>query len=126
MRPPRWFGAVLVSLLLSSVIPATPGWAQPFFLDGTHWTNLSYDAKVTYIKGVGNMADFEVQAPGPKSGQGYCIAYMLVQEFKERTIDSVVKEIDAFYKENPNELYKTVLEVMIRRASKLCPPETSK
>lgn len=126
MRPIHRFRVLLVSLLCCGLAMPSLGWGQPFLLDGTHWTNISYDAKVTYVKGVGNMADFEAQANGPKAGQGYCIAYMLVQELKERTIDSVVKEVDTFYKENPNELYKPVLEVIIRRATKLCPPENTK
>jgi len=46
----------------------------------------------------------------------------LLQEFKDRTIDSVVKEIDAYYQKNPQDLKKPVLEVMIRHASQLCPP----
>lgn len=126
MRPTHRFNVLLVILFCFGLAMPSLGWGQPFMLDGTHWTNISYDAKVTYVKGVGNMADFEVQAAGPKDGQGYCIAYMLVQELKERTIDAVVKEVDAFYKENPGELYKSVLEVMIRRATKLCPPENTK
>ena len=126
MRTKAFFGTILFAVVLFSGALASPGWSQPFLLDGTHWTQISYDAKVTYIKGVGNMADFEVQADGPKTGQGYCIAYMMVQEFKDKSIDSVVKEIDRYYQDNPRDLSKPVLEVMIRRASKLCPPETTK
>jgi len=122
MRPKVWFGVLLVSALISSLALTAPSWGQPFLLDGTHWTNISYDAKVTYIKGVGNMADLEVQSDGPRDSRGYCIAYMLLQEFKDRTIDSVVKEIDAYYQKNPQDLKKPVLEVMIRHASQLCPP----
>ncbi len=126
MHPKFRFGVLLVSLFCCSLALPPVSWGQPFMLDGTHWQDISYDAKVTYIKGIGNMADFEVQADGPKKGQGYCIAYMLVQEFKDCSIDSVVKEIDKFYQENPKELKKPVLEVMIRRASQLCPPEKTK
>jgi hypothetical protein len=126
MRKVVPFGLILLGWLIFGLGTAAPGWGQAFLLDGTHWTDISYDAKVTYVKGVGNMADFECQADGPKKGQGYCIAYMLVQELKDKTIDSVVKEIDQYYKENPNKLNTTVLEVMLRRATKLCPPETRK
>jgi len=105
---------------------AMPGWSQPFFLDGTHWQAIPYEAKVTYIKGVGNMADFEVQVGASQQSRTYCIAAVLVQELKEKTIDTVVKEIDAYYKENPDKLYTSVLEVMVRRATTLCPPEKFK
>lgn len=126
MRTGVSLGAVLLAVFICGVGMTSPGWGQPFLMDGTHWTDISYDAKVSYIKGIGNMADFEVQADGPKKGRGYCIAYMMVQEFKDKTIDSVVKEIDQFYQANPQELKKPVLEVMIRRASQLCPPEKTK
>ncbi len=101
MRKVVPFGVILLGCLICGLGLASPGWGQPFLLDGTHWTDISYDAKVTYVKGVGNMADFECQAGGPKRGRSFCIATMLVQELKDRTIDSVVKEIDQYYQGEP-------------------------
>ena len=126
MRKVVPFGLILLGVLICGLGMTSPGWGQPFLLDGTHWTEISYDARVTYIKGVGNMADFECQAGAPKQSRSYCIAMMLVQELKEKSIDSVVKEIDQYYKENPDKLKTPVLEVLVRRATKLCPPETTK
>ena len=126
MRKVVPFGLILLGVLICGLGMTSPGWGQPFLLDGTHWTEISYDARVTYIKGVGNMADFECQAGAPKQSRGYCIAMMLVEELKYKSIDSVVKEIDQYYKENPGKLNTPVLEVLVRRATKLCPPETTK
>ena len=126
MRKGVPFTVILVGLLICNLSMASPGWSQPFLLDGNHWAEISYDAKVAYIKGVGNMADFEVQAGGSKSNRGYCLAYMLVQEMKGKTIEAVVLDIDKYYKENPGDIKKSVLEVMLRRAAQLCPPETKK
>jgi hypothetical protein len=126
MRKVVLFGVILLSCLICSLGPASPGWSQPFMLDGTHWNDISYEAKVTYVKGVGNMADFECQAGAPKQSRSYCICSMLVQELKDKSIDSVVKEVDQYYKESPEKLKTPVLEVMVRRATKLCPPETTK
>jgi hypothetical protein len=72
------------------------------------------------------MADFECQVGGPKRGQSFCLCAMLVQELKDKSIDAVVKEIDQYYKENPGKLKTPVLEVLVRRATQLCPPETTK
>jgi len=119
-------GLILLGCLICSLGLTSPGWTQPFLLDGTHWTEISYDARVTYVKGVGNMADFECQTGAPKQTRSYCISMMLVQELKEKTIDTVVKEIDQYYKENPGKLKTPVLEVLVRRATQLCPPETTK
>ena len=35
--------------------------------DGTQWPQLSLDAKVGYVKGVGNLADFEAAASKGKA-----------------------------------------------------------
>jgi hypothetical protein len=117
---------ILFGMLICGLGMVSPGWGQPFLLDGNHWSQISYDAKVAYVKGVGNMADFEVQAGGSKSSRGYCLAYALVQEMKGKTIEANVLDVDQYYKENPGDLKKSVLEVMLRRAAKVCPPETKK
>ena len=92
-----------MGMLLCGLGTLTPAWGQPSLLDGTHWSGISYDAKVGYVKGVGNMADFEVQAGGSKTSRGYCLAYNLVQEMKNKTIEAIVKEMDQYYLENPGD-----------------------
>ena len=49
-----------------------------FMWDGTQWKALGYDLKVAYVKGVGNMADFEAQSGA--GGQAGCISKALVAE----------------------------------------------
>ena len=115
---------VLVGILTSGT--AAVGWSQPSLLNGTNWSEISYDAKVGYIKGVGNMADYECQAGAVKQGRIFCLASTLVQELKDKPIDAVVKDIDLYYKENPGKASTSVLEVMLRRANLLCPPATTK
>lgn len=120
---------VLLSIILGAFLifgTAAVGLAQPFLLDGSHWSEISYDAKVGYIKGVGNMADFESQAGGIKQGRIFCLASTLVKELKGKPVDEIVKDIDQYYKENPGKINNTVLEVMLRRANLVCPPETTK
>ncbi len=126
MRKVVPMGLILIVVLICGLGTAAPGWGQASLLDGNLWVEISYDAKVGYVKGVGNMADFEVQAGGSKSSRQYCLAYMLVQEMKTQTVDAIVKDIDQYYKEKPGDLKKSVLEVMLRRAAELCPPETKK
>ena len=60
-------GLILLGCLICGLGLASPGLTQPFLLDGTHWTEISYDARVTYVKGVGNMADFECQSRGSQA-----------------------------------------------------------
>jgi hypothetical protein len=115
---------VLIGILTLGT--AAVGWSQPSLLNGTNWSEISYDAKIGYVKGVGNMADYECQAGALKQGRVFCLASTLVQELKDKSIDAVVKEIDQYYKENPGKASTSVLEVMLRQANLLCPPATTK
>ncbi len=93
---------------------------QGFMWDGSHWKGLNSDLKVAYIKGVGNMADFEA---GTNTGRMACISKALVSELKTKTIAQVVSEVDKYYQNNPDKMKTPVLEVVLRRSTKLCPPE---
>ncbi len=126
MRKVVLLGMTFMGILICGLAMASIGWGQPFMINGTHWSEISYDAKVMYVKGVGNMADFECQAGAFKQGRNFCLASTLVKELQAKSIDTVVKEIDQYYKENPNKLNTSVLEVMLRRANIVCPPETTK
>jgi hypothetical protein len=118
------FCGVLIGILTLGT--AVVGWSQPSLLTGANWSEISYDAKVGYVKGVGNMADYECQSGAVKQGRVFCLASTLVQELKDKPIDAVVKDIDQYYKENPGKASTSVLEVMLRRANLLCPPATTK
>ncbi len=96
---------------------------QPFLWDGNHWLQLSYDAKVGFLKGMGNLADYEVALGG--SDRRACLSRALVSDLKGQTIDQMIKEVDKHYQDNPTKLSTSVIEVIMRRCTKLCPPETA-
>lgn len=119
----------LIMMLMGVILPLgllVPGWGDqpPFMLTGQHWQHLTYEGKVLYVKGVGNMADFERQVSQP--GRGRCLSEALAEELKTKTIDAVVKEVDRYYQDNPQALETPVLEVIIQRATSLCPPQEKK
>jgi citrate lyase alpha subunit len=95
-----------------------------FLWDGTQWKDMTTDIKVAYVKGIGNMADFENAAGG--SGQAACISKGFVAELKTRTIAQVIAEVDKFYKENPAKLDLPVVAVILQRCTKLCAPTAEK
>jgi hypothetical protein len=95
-----------------------------FLWDGTHWQLLTNDNKVAYVKGMGNMADFEVGA-GIGGGRAACISKAFVDELQTRTLGQVVEEVNKFYQDNPGKMNTPVIEVILRRCTKLCPPEAS-
>ncbi len=95
--------------------------SKGYLWDGTHWKDLTQEIKVAYIKGIGNMADFEVAAGG--SGRAGCISQAFVSELKTKTVAQIVQEVDNYYKENPKKMNTSVIEVVLRRCTALCPPE---
>lgn len=90
-----------------------------FLWDGNQWPGLSYDAKVGYIKGVGNLADF---IAGARKGKGAPIAQGFDNELKSKTVGQIIEQVDSYYKENPGKLGTSVLEVIVIRCTNLCPP----
>jgi hypothetical protein len=115
--------AVILGLALCFTLVAAGFAAEKGFLwTGNDWKDLSTELKVAYVKGIGNMADFEIGAS--PTGRAACIAKAFVDELKTKTVGKVVKEVDQYYKDNPKKLSSSVIEVILRRCTKLCPPET--
>ena len=92
---------------------------KAFLWDGNQWTQLSFDAKVGYVKGIGNLADFEDAA---NKGKAFCVSRAFADELKTRTVNQIVEEVDKYYTENPGKLNTSVLEVILMRCTKACPP----
>jgi len=95
-----------------------------FLWDGTQWKDMTNDVKVAYVKGIGNMADFETAAAG--SAAAPCISKGFVDELKTKPISQVIAEVDKFYKENPAKLDLPVVAVILQRCTKLCAPAAEK
>ena len=74
----KFKGVAGVSVLVMLIALATAALAaeKGFLWDGTQWKDMTKDIKVAYVKGIGNMADFETAAgglrPGPLYLQGFC------------------------------------------------------
>jgi hypothetical protein len=113
-----WIVGLVILFACSSFALAE---SKGFLWDGTHWKDLTPEIKVAYIKGIGNMADFETATGG--SGRAGCISKAFVNELKAKTVAQIVQEIDNYYKENPDKTKTSVIEVVLRRCTALCPPE---
>ncbi len=111
-------GLALV-LALAGVVLAQG--TKPEMWNGTHWKEFSQEIKVAYIKGIGNMADFEVAVSGKEKAG--CISAGFVDELKGKNIDNIVAEVDKYYKENPGKLNTSVIEVVLRKCTAMCKPE---
>src|SRR4030042_2922451 len=115
---------ILGLALILALATGAPAKEKGFLWDGTHWQVLTNDTKVAYVKGMGNLADFEVGA-GIGGGRAACISKAFVDELQTRPLGQVVEEVDNFYKDNSGKMKTPVIEVILRRCTKLCPPEAS-
>ena len=105
-------GAVLILVLLLPALVL----GQATLWDGTQWKGLSQEARIGYVKGVGNLADYEMAASRERTG---VIARALNDEWRTKSIGVIVQEVDRFYRENPQKMSMPVIEVMLRCCSGL-------
>lgn len=117
----KFKGKIVLFALMVVLVMAGSALAQEkgFLWDGNQWPQLSLDAKVGYVKGVGNMADFEAAASKGKAA----LARALSDELKTKTVNQIIEQVDKYYQENPSKLSTTVLEVVLMRCTTVCPPE---
>jgi hypothetical protein len=117
----KFKGTVGWLALMGLLVLAGIAFAQEkgFLWDGNQWPQLSFDAKVGFVKGVGNLADFETAASKDKAP---CVSRSFAAELKSKTINQIIEEVDKFYKDNPGKLNVSVLEVVLIRCTKACPP----
>ena len=112
---------MVLALALAGAAPALAG--KPELWRGTHWKEFNSEIKVAYIKGIGNMADFEVAESGrDRSG---CISVAFVDELQGKSIESIIKEVDKFYQDNPDKMATPVIEVVLRQCTAYCKPKAA-
>lgn len=115
---------VLVLVMLLALGTAALGAEKGFLWNGTQWKDMTNDLKVAYVKGIGNMADFETAAA--RSAPPPCISKGFVDELKTKTVAQVIAEVDRYYKENPSKMDMPVIAVIMQRCTKLCAPTAEK
>lgn len=120
MRERGLIVGVLIILVLA--LPALVlGQTKAMLWDGNQWKDLPREAKIGYVKGVGNLADYEMAASGEGVG---VVTKALGDEWRTKTVNQIVQEVDKYYQENPQKLSKPVIEVMLRCCSGFVLPET--
>jgi hypothetical protein len=113
------FSVLILFALATTALAVEKG----FLWDGNQWKDMNTDIKVAYVKGIGNMADFENAAGG--AGRAACISKGFVDELQTKTISQVIAEVDKFYQENPTKLKMPVIVVILQRCTKLCSTPTA-
>jgi len=117
---------LVAGLMVGSLAAPAPAaeTGKAFLWTGSHWQQVSEEGKAGYVFGMGNLADFEAAAS--KGRKAVCISQAFVDDLKARTVMQIIQEVDKFYQENPGKLDTPVIEVILRRCTKVCPPETPK
>lgn len=112
MRRKRFGIWLLVGLFLTGA--AVSAGAQGFLWDGNHWARSSEDGKLGYLWGVGNLADLEASAAA-KAGTVPAVSRAVRQEMQRATAVQLMQEVDQFYRQHPDKMATTVLEVLLSR-----------
>ncbi|MHB8068314.1 MAG: hypothetical protein ACYDIC_10495 [Desulfobaccales bacterium] len=115
-------GKVLVAVmaLLLGLTTAALAADKAFLWDGANWSQVSGEGKAGYIFGIGNLADFENAA---SRGTGACVSRAFAAELKSKTVAQIVADVDKFYQDNPDKMRTSVIEVVLRQCTSVCPPE---
>ncbi len=83
-------------------------------LTGDEWIKLGPEHKVMFLSGVVHVVEFERHLSGKDpSLDSKSFIPQLVYGLRGKTLNEVVEEIDAFYKNNPNELGLPVYHVLV-------------
>jgi hypothetical protein len=98
--------------------PAVAAQGPAKLWDGNFWTQISLDAKLGYVGGIGNLADFETAA---SKGRGSCVSQAFVEGLKNQTPNQIVAKVDQYYADHPNKLGATVIEVILQQCTTVCP-----
>jgi len=117
IRRTGWIAGMVFILALAGAAQAAD---KAFLWEGAHWSQVSAEGKAGYVFGICNLADFEMAA---SSGKTVCISRAFADSLKSKTVAQVVAEVDKFYRDNPDKFKTSVIEVILRRCTTVCPPE---
>lgn len=81
-----------------------------FMYDGNQWLELSDNAKICYLKGAGNMLDYETDHS--TALKGLLLSHAITDDPENKTINRLIQEVDSFYQSNPNKKKTPVVEVI--------------
>ncbi len=82
-------------------------------LTGEHWSKASDDEKKAYLFGFGTMLSAEHHVQGDKLPTGFkSLTPTFYKGFSGMTFTDLQNAIEAYYKQNPNQLKRPIIEVM--------------
>ncbi len=115
-RPLLIFGAAVIACLLalgawSTVRSADPA---PRLLTGELWQQLSPDARIAFVWGVGNLVELEWAQTGIVGAHGKSFIPFLVRGLQGKSIDEVVRRVDDYYAAHPDQVARPVIDAIVQ------------
>jgi hypothetical protein len=122
----KFRGKIAILTLFLTLVLVTGSFAameRAQFINGNQWTQWSNLEKLVYIRGVCNWADFITQAQSQrwKTTHEFSMSKVFVDQLKNKSLGEIVSNVDAYYQNNPNNLNTSVIEVVLRRCTNVCP-----
>ncbi len=124
MKPSGKTALLAIFLTLVLVTGALAAMEKAEMINGYQWTKWSDEAKLVYVRGITNWAEFIMAAhPVRAKGSEFGMSKVFVDELRTKTLGQITAAVDTYYKENPGKLDTSVIEVILRRCTTVCPPE---
>ena len=108
-----------ISMLLIAFVFAmlsTSAWcAQDLeIINGGHWVTSSLEQKRAFLFGIGNMLEIEEAMAGDhyEAMREHSIVPVLLEGLSGISIADLVKQLDKYYDEHPQDMKKAVIEVL--------------
>jgi hypothetical protein len=89
-------------------------------VNGKHWMSSTLQEKRAYMFGIGNILEIEQAMAGDsyKTTNSYSIIPTLLDGLAGISIAELVKQLDQFYRQHPEQNKKTVIEVLYLEMAK--------
>lgn len=111
---------ILISVVGLLVI-ALAGWrilesAEPAhqLLTGQLWQTMSPDARVAFVWGIGSLVEYERAQVGVSPMSTKSFIPFLIKGLKGKSIDEIVRQVDAYYQAHPDQIQRPVLDVIFQ------------
>jgi len=106
------FGSLVLVMWLAAWGVVGSAERSPELLTGELWQEMSPDAKVAFVWGIGNLVEYERTRPGPQPPGTKSFIPLPVKGLASKPINDVVRQVDAYYQTHPNQLKRPVVDAI--------------
>jgi hypothetical protein len=103
--------AVVVALVVCFGAANASAYQLPI-VTGEHWVNSTEGERKAFLLGAATIIGLEFQVQGPQPPSEQTLVDTWVKGLSQYNLESLAKEIDDYYKNNPDKLSRPVVEVM--------------